>query len=101
MKHRLLILAITILATLPTHAQRLSPSSIIYTYRQAPVLQLDHSELPQRSITVNPSTRPQAKATGAAFYTQTFPSIPTGWTITTDPGSINGWRWANAAPVGA
>jgi len=57
----------------------------------------DASELPPAMQTPAPV---QAKGTGAALYTQTFASLPTGWTITTLPGSPNGWRWANTAPSG-
>jgi hypothetical protein len=102
MTQRLLAIAILATLTLPVQAQRLMPTSMVRTEGYAPLPPVSHSEVPQADAAaqVQPLVRPQAKGAGAAIYTQSFASMPTGWTASSLPGSVNGWRWANAAPVG-
>jgi hypothetical protein len=103
MTQRILLLAIILMTGMATQAQRLSNTSLVRTEgRPAPEV-VERTELPLNSFAAHstPPSVPQAKGAGTAFYTQSFPSLPTGWTVMANTGSVNGWRWANAAPVGA
>lgn len=101
MINRLLTLSLSLAfaASLPVQAQRLSATSVVRTGGQVPLQEVNGSELPPVSTGYAP-VRPQAKGAGAAIYTQTFAALPAGWSVTANAGSVNGWRWANAAPTG-
>jgi hypothetical protein len=98
MKNSLLFLALVIIPGFRTYAQQLSATSIMLKKTQMANVR----EPPQQAdvILSNTPQPPQAKAAGAALYTQSFASMPAGWSVSTNSGSINGWRWAIAAPTG-
>jgi hypothetical protein len=102
MKHRLLLPSLLLIATLPAQAQRLYSNSIVRTEGQATLQAVSQSEIPfnNSSAPVRKSTNPHAKVTGATIYSQSFATLPAGWTMTANAGCVNGWRWANAAPSG-
>jgi hypothetical protein len=103
MQQRLLLFALVMLANVTAKAQLSSQLSVVRTDRDVRPQRAEQSVLPLNGAAAVSGTSgtPQAKGAAAAFYSQTFPSMPAGWTVSSNAGSVNGWRWANAAPSGA
>ncbi|MEO6831618.1 MAG: hypothetical protein ABI378_04905, partial [Chitinophagaceae bacterium] len=102
MKNRRLLIIVASLFSLSVQAQPIINSSVVPNADLVapPAAQQLGISSPSPSTLPQSSRNPHAKITAAAFYNQSFASLPTGWTVSANSSSVNGWRWANTAPSG-